>query len=163
MLRAVPYAFVYLFTRLLALFCVSLPSSVAPYVRVLELRLLYLVYSSGPGGFDDAVQITLMKNPRAYAIPLLRLLRKSSLGSSSECIALSFIELVRACCVGSPGRRSRFASSRANHAAKRYSRSVCPIVSTHAGNQPFLSTRRPYVKPSPPMSISTIEHGYTPP
>ncbi|HVY23717.1 MAG TPA: hypothetical protein VG962_10230 [Steroidobacteraceae bacterium] len=95
MLRVVPYALIYLFTRFLALFCVLLPSGVAHYVRVLELHLLYLVYSSGPGGFDDGVQILLMKNSESYAKPLVTLLRKSSPGSSSERIALSFIELVR--------------------------------------------------------------------
>ena len=71
------------------------PANIEYPIRVYELKLLSKVRYQGPGGFDDAVQETVMSNRNIYTQPVLKLLASSQPGSSDEELALSFIEEVR--------------------------------------------------------------------
>jgi hypothetical protein len=95
MLRAVPFIVLFLLARALAGLCAILPWSLDRPIRWCELRLLYFVRRYGPGGFDDAVQLTLVRHAAVYATPVTRLLRHSPANSLSERIALAFVEDVR--------------------------------------------------------------------
>jgi hypothetical protein len=95
MLRAVPFIVLFLLARALAGLCAILPWSLDRPIRWCELRLLYFVRRYGPGGFDDAVQVTLVRHAAIYATPVSRLLLHSPPNSLGERIALTFVEDVR--------------------------------------------------------------------
>lgn len=95
MLRAVPFVMLFLMARALAGLCAILPRQLDRPIRWCELRLLYFVRRYGPGGFDDAVQVTLVRHASVYAAPVTRLLLHSPPHSLGERIALSFVEDVR--------------------------------------------------------------------
>ncbi len=59
----------YILARLL-----SVAAMLFPPLRQAELRLLYKVYVEGPGGFDDAVQMLLMKKRIMYAPAVQKML-----------------------------------------------------------------------------------------
>ncbi len=82
MLAILQYAVIYLMARSLSLLCVVLPSAIEEPVRVQELKLMHIASSQGPGGFDDAVQMAILKNPEKYSGPLVSLLNSSKPGSS---------------------------------------------------------------------------------
>jgi hypothetical protein len=94
-LQAVPFVVLYLLARAMAGFCAILPWALDRPIRWCELRLLYFVRRYGPGGFDDAVQVTLLRHAAIYATPVTRLLLRSSVNSLGERIALAFVEDVR--------------------------------------------------------------------
>jgi hypothetical protein len=94
-LRALPFIVLFLLARALAGVCAILPWSLDRPVRWCELRLLYFVRRYGPGGFDDAVQVTLLRSVAVYATPVSRLLLHSPPNSLGERIALTFVEDVR--------------------------------------------------------------------
>lgn len=95
MLRAVPFIVLFLLARALAGLCAILPWSLDRPIRWCELRLLYFVRRYGPGGLDDAVQVTLVRHAAVYATPITRLLQHSPANSLGERIALTFVEDVR--------------------------------------------------------------------
>lgn len=95
MLRALPFILLFLLARALAALCAILPWSLDRPIRWCELRILYFVRRYGPGGFDDAVQMTLLRQANVYAAPVTRLLLHSPAGSVGERIALAFVEDVR--------------------------------------------------------------------
>jgi hypothetical protein len=95
MLRALPFILLFLVAHALAALCALLPRFLKHPVRSCELRLLYLIRRRGPGGFDDGVQMTLMRNADIYAPPVVRLLLSSSPNTLAERIALEFVEDVR--------------------------------------------------------------------
>ena len=95
MLRFVPAVLLYLGSRVIAIIASVSPKFLAQPLRSIELRMLYRVSRVGPGGFDDAVQIMLMRNASVYAGPTLTLLLRSTPGSVGERVALAFIEDVR--------------------------------------------------------------------
>jgi len=94
-MRIAPYLVLFLLARALAGLCAILPWSLERPFRWCELRLLYFIRHAGPGGFDDAVQTTLMRNANTYAGPVIRMLMNSRPGSVDERIAISFVEAVR--------------------------------------------------------------------
>jgi hypothetical protein len=67
MLRALLFLPIMLLSFVLAGLCRLLPGQLSCPLRWCELRILYFVYRVGPGGFDDDVQIALMKGKRRYA------------------------------------------------------------------------------------------------
>jgi hypothetical protein len=95
MLRAVPFVVLFLLARALAGLCAILPWALDRPIRWCELRLLYFIRRYGPGGFDDAVQVTLLRHAAIYATPVTRLLLHSPVNSLDERIALAFVEDVR--------------------------------------------------------------------
>ena len=95
MLRAVPFIVLFLVARGLAGLCAILPWALDRPIRWCELRLLYFVCRYGPGGFDDAVQVTLLRNAAVYSAPVVRLLLDSPANSLGERVALAFVEDVR--------------------------------------------------------------------
>lgn len=97
MLRALPFILLFLLARALAAVCAILPWELDRPIRWCELRLLYFVRRYGPGGFDDAVQVTLLRHAKIYAAPVTRLLLHSPAGSLGERIALTFVDDVRGC------------------------------------------------------------------
>ncbi len=89
------YAGLFLIVTCLATLLGWLPESLLNPLRKFELKILYKIYTRGPGGFDDAVQNYVMKNPDRYSAPLLDMLKKSQPGSTDEEIGLYLVELVR--------------------------------------------------------------------
>jgi hypothetical protein len=94
MLRILLFVPLFIFARLLAGLCKLLPAFLASPLRRCELWIMYFVASSGPGGFDDAVQTTLMKEREVYGRPIARMLQGASHGSIEEEIGLSLVENV---------------------------------------------------------------------
>ena len=95
MLTAVPFILLFLVARALAGLCAILPRLLEKPFRWCEIRLLYFIRCYGPGGLDDAVQVTLMKHANLYAIPVTEILLSSSPNTLGERIALAFVEDVR--------------------------------------------------------------------
>ncbi len=126
MLAILQYAFIFLMARSLSLLCVVLPSGIEEPVRIQELKLMHIASSQGPGGFDDAVQMAILKNPDKYAGPLVNLLNNSTPGSSQENLALSYIELV----MQQPGVSSSLTAFGAKHPTPEVQRLVTAILSS---------------------------------
>ncbi len=72
-----------------------LPASLLNPLRKSELKILYKIYTEGPGGFDDAVQTHVLKNSDRYSAPLLDMLKKPRPDSTDEEVGLFFVELAR--------------------------------------------------------------------
>jgi len=84
----------------LAVLCLAgllgwLPARLLKPIRISQLRLLYRISTSGPGGFDDAVHNHVTNNADRYSAPVLQMLTASPPRSSDQEVGLFFVELVR--------------------------------------------------------------------
>jgi len=83
----------FLLAKLVGCTCVLIPAAYEGPVRASQLNLYYKVSTQGPGGFDEAVQMSIISSPAQYASGVRRLLRASN-GSQEQEAGLYFAEYV---------------------------------------------------------------------
>ena len=93
MIEIAKFGTLFLLAKLVGCTCVLIPSAYEGPVRASQLSLYYKVSTQGPGGFDDAVQTSMLSSPVQYASGVQWLLRARS-GSQEQEAGLYFAEYV---------------------------------------------------------------------
>lgn len=93
MIEIAKFGTLFLLAKLLGCTCVLIPAAYEAPVRASQLSMYYKVSTQGPGGFDDAVQMSIGNAPAQYAPGVARLLGASD-GSEEQEAGLYFAEYV---------------------------------------------------------------------
>lgn len=93
MIEIAKFGTLFLLAKLVGCSCVLIPAAYEAPVRASQLSMYYKVSTQGPGGFDDAVQMSIVNNSAQYASGVERLLRASN-GSREQQVGLYFAEYV---------------------------------------------------------------------
>lgn len=93
MIEIAKFGTLFLFAKLVGCSCLLIPEAYEAPVRASQLSMYYKASTQGPGGFDDAVQMSIASNPAQYASGVARLLRASSDTGEQEA-GLYFAEYV---------------------------------------------------------------------
>lgn len=93
MIEIAKFGTLFLLAKLVGCACVLVPAAYEAPIRAIQPSMYYKVSTQGPGGFDDAVQISIVDAPAQYASGVGRLLRAND-GTGGQEAGLYFAEYV---------------------------------------------------------------------